>query len=297
MPVFTKHLILPACALGALLAWPSAVHAKDYPSCLSEKLKGISNDAAIKAITDACRAQYPEKKAAPVRVAGMTPLSEVESISEAQFYENKIHTMYNTTNRITQEVTAREILTMNPNAITEDFRFIEAMLLNGVGYARVNEMVDRLRHNNAQLNILVSSMYQTYCGQMTPENEIKAFKALIYTLYRNDKRYSENGGNNAHMTSLQQVYARIYEEGNFDKLSKFYEEHFKNFHKRTKQEQINLNIILEALNKNSIHNYMIAENKNSSDLDKTINRMASISGIKGKLQEKNLLYSSPIKRK
>ena len=247
MPVFTKHLILPACALGALLAWPSAVHAKDYPSCLSEKLKGISNDAEIKAITDACRAQYPEKKATPVRVAGMTPLSEVESISKAQYYENKIHTMYNTTNRITQEVTAREILTMNPNAITEDFRFIEAMLLNGVGYARVNELRMEVTKANPQLANFYSSMYQTYGGQMTPETEAKAFNALIYTLYRNDKRYSENGGNNAEMAGLQAKHLHIYQNDTKEAREAMFNTLKKQFDALPAREQHNVQIVAKAL--------------------------------------------------
>lgn len=52
---------LPFCSF-LLLSNP--VQASDYASCLAEKLQGITHDAAVKAITEACRAQYPNRAAA-----------------------------------------------------------------------------------------------------------------------------------------------------------------------------------------------------------------------------------------
>lgn len=42
---------------GALFISEPA-HANDYVSCLAEKLQGITHDAAVRAITEACQAQY-----------------------------------------------------------------------------------------------------------------------------------------------------------------------------------------------------------------------------------------------
>jgi len=52
---------LPFCSF-LLLSNP--VQASDYASCLAEKLQGITHDAAVTAITEACRAQYPNSAAA-----------------------------------------------------------------------------------------------------------------------------------------------------------------------------------------------------------------------------------------
>lgn len=58
--IFNYYQIrFPYLPLSALLL-VGAAHANDYPSCLSEKLKGIANDAAVKAIIEACQAQYPD---------------------------------------------------------------------------------------------------------------------------------------------------------------------------------------------------------------------------------------------
>lgn len=48
----------------SFLLLSNPVQASDYASCLAEKLQGITHDAAVKAITEACRVQYPNRAAA-----------------------------------------------------------------------------------------------------------------------------------------------------------------------------------------------------------------------------------------
>lgn len=49
--------------LWSFLFISKPVQASDYPSCLAEKLKGITHEAAVKAITEACQAQYSNRAA------------------------------------------------------------------------------------------------------------------------------------------------------------------------------------------------------------------------------------------
>lgn len=61
--------------LCSFLLLSNPVQASDYASCLAEKLQGITHDAAVKAITEACQAQYPNIAAAnPARAASTAAL-------------------------------------------------------------------------------------------------------------------------------------------------------------------------------------------------------------------------------
>lgn len=59
-------------SLCGFLCLSKPVQASDYVSCLAEKLQGITHDAAVKAITEACQAQYanntaPKPASAPAK--------------------------------------------------------------------------------------------------------------------------------------------------------------------------------------------------------------------------------------
>lgn len=60
----------------------SSALASDYVSCLSEKLQGITHDAAVKAITEACRAQYPNT------AATKTSSAPVKALIEGRYRDN-----------------------------------------------------------------------------------------------------------------------------------------------------------------------------------------------------------------
>ncbi|EOX1813916.1 DUF1566 domain-containing protein [Vibrio cholerae] len=57
---YTYLLCLP---LSGALFLSKPAQADDYVSCLAEKLQGITHDAAVKAITEACQAQYANNTA------------------------------------------------------------------------------------------------------------------------------------------------------------------------------------------------------------------------------------------
>lgn len=66
---FTVLFFLSLCGF---LCLSKPVQASDYVSCLAEKLQGITHDAAVKAITEACQAQYanntaPKPASAPAK--------------------------------------------------------------------------------------------------------------------------------------------------------------------------------------------------------------------------------------
>ncbi len=50
-------------SLCGFLCLAKSVQASDYVSCLAEKLQGITHDTAVKAITEACQAQYANNTA------------------------------------------------------------------------------------------------------------------------------------------------------------------------------------------------------------------------------------------
>lgn len=50
-------------SLCGFLCLSKLAQASDYVSCLAEKLQGITHDAAVKAITEACQAQYASNTA------------------------------------------------------------------------------------------------------------------------------------------------------------------------------------------------------------------------------------------
>jgi len=57
---FTVLFFLSLCGF---LCLSKLAQASDYVSCLAEKLQGITHDAAVKAITEACQAQYASNTA------------------------------------------------------------------------------------------------------------------------------------------------------------------------------------------------------------------------------------------
>ncbi|HDZ9234073.1 TPA: DUF1566 domain-containing protein [Vibrio cholerae] len=69
---YTYLLCLPLCGV-LFLSKPA--QADDYVSCLAEKLQGITHDAAVKAITEACQAQYANNTAP--KSASSTPAKAV----------------------------------------------------------------------------------------------------------------------------------------------------------------------------------------------------------------------------
>ncbi|MDP5030957.1 MAG: hypothetical protein NWQ57_10745, partial [Paraglaciecola sp.] len=112
MPAHHARFVFGYLPLCSALLLASPVQAKDYASCLSEKLQGITHDAAVKAMTGACRAQYPDKAAQPIKVSSniAVPLSEVRALTPEEVYEGHIATMYKTTSRANQEIAARSLL-------------------------------------------------------------------------------------------------------------------------------------------------------------------------------------------
>ena len=54
-PIRFALFYLPFCSCFSL---SSSVQASDYVSCVSKKLQGFTDDAAVKTITEACRVQY-----------------------------------------------------------------------------------------------------------------------------------------------------------------------------------------------------------------------------------------------
>ena len=196
----------------------------------------------------------PVKHTQPIKVSSniAVPLSEVRALTPEEVYESHIATMYKTTSRVNQEVAARSLLQRNPNVITEDFRFIEAVLQNSVAYDRINRLVDNVRKNNSQLDKLSNFLYKTYQGvnTMTPENELKGFNALIYTLYRDDKRYSANGGNNAEMAGLQAKQLHIYQNGSKEEREALFAGLKTVFDGMDKRDKTNVQVVAKALFKN-----------------------------------------------
>ncbi|MFB2668694.1 DUF1566 domain-containing protein [Shewanella xiamenensis] len=57
---FTVLFFISLCGF---LCLSKPAQASDYASCLAEKLQGITHDAAVKAITEACQAQYASNTA------------------------------------------------------------------------------------------------------------------------------------------------------------------------------------------------------------------------------------------
>lgn len=170
-----------------------------------------------------------------------------------EIYEGNIKTMYTTQSRANQEIAARSLLQRNPNVITEDFRFIEAMVQNAVGYARVNEMRMQVTNQNPQLTETYFFLYNTYRGHntMTPENERRGFNALIYTLYRDDKRYSANGGNNAEMAGLQAKQLHIYQNGSKEEREVLFAGLKTVFDGMDKRDKTNVQVVAKALFRNT----------------------------------------------
>ena len=272
MPAHHARFVFGYLPLCSVLLLASPVQAKDYASCLNEKLQGITHDAAVKAITEACRAQYPDKAAQPIKVSSniAVPLSEVRALTPEEVYEGHIATMYKTTSRVNQEVAARSLLQRNPNVITEDFRFLEAHQKNHVASHVIYRLVEPVEEKDPQIKNLDYVLYHTYGGQITPDIEVKAFNALIYTLYRDDKRYSANGGNNAEMAGLQAKQLHIYQNGSKEEREALFAGLKTVFDGMDKRYRTNVQVVAKALLRNisEISRQTYYSNKDTSILEK-----------------------------
>ena len=191
----------------------------------------------------------PLKHTQPIKVSSniAVPLSEVRALTPEEVYEGHIATMYKTTSRVNQEVAARSLLQRNPNVITEDFRFLEAHQKNHVASHVIYRLVEPVEEKDPQIKNLDYVLYHTYGGQITPDIEVKAFNALIYTLYRDDKRYSANGGNNAEMAGLQAKQLYIYQNGSKEEREALFAGLKTVFDGMDKRAQTNVQVVAKAL--------------------------------------------------